>query len=356
MMNMKENVVFDENCPLVTVGIPVYNVELYIKKCLLSILNQTYPNLEIIIVDDHGKDNSLIIVEKLKRDHPRGNSIRILEQPTNMGPGEARNRIIETSSGKYLYFLDSDDFIEPETINLMVRQAEHHSADVVIASMQAIYYETNELEPAFSYSSLTVIKGKDSFANYVCSDLHSHIGISACNTMFEVAFLKSHNLRFSARKDEDALFLSDYYSEVNCAVLMPDITYNYLVRPGSIMGNEARDVIPVVEIRDRFQTDRIMTSRCSRLRHRSFYDVHCSRVVKHKFRAVCVSLRHYKRFSEKLSYNEIRQEMAHPATFAEIIKFKRYRLYNIFFYVISKLPSPMFVGIAYVMGKMMKWI
>ena len=129
-----------------------------------------------------------------------------------------------------------------------------------------------------------------------------------------------------------------------------------MVRPGSIMGNEARDVIPVVEIRDRFQTDRIMTSRCSRLRHRSFYDVHCSRVVKHKFRAVCVSLRHYKRFSEKLSFNEIRQEMEHPATFAEIIKFKRYRLYNIFFYVISKLPSPMFVGIAYVMGKMMKWI
>ena len=353
---MEEKQINNINHPLVTVGMPVYNVELYIKKSLLSVLDQSYPNLEVVVVDDYGTDNSIKVIENLKRDHSRGDCIRILRQSKNMGPGEARNRIIEEAFGKYLYFLDSDDFIEPETINLMVRQAEHHSADVVIASMQAIYYETNELEPAFSYSSLTVIKGKDSFANYVCSDLHSHIGISACNTLFEVAFLKSHNLRFSARKDEDALFLSDYYSEVNCAVLMPDITYNYLVRPGSIMGNEARDVIPVVEIRDRFQTDRIMTSRCSRLRRRSFYDVHCSRVVKHKFRAVCVSLRHYKRFSEKLSYNEIRQEMEHPATLAEIIKFKRYRLYNIFFYVISKLPSPMFVGIAYVMGKLMKWI
>lgn len=264
----------------------------------MSILDQSYPNIEVIIVDDHGTDHSIEIVHELKRDHPRGECIRILRQSKNMGPGEARNRIIEEAQGKYLYFLDSDDFIVPDTISLMVEQSERHSADIVIASMQAIYYDTNELEPAFSYDSLTVIKGHDSFANFVCSDLHSHIGISACNTLYFLNFLRNNHLRFAARKDEDALFLSDYYSEVECAVLMPDITYNYLVRPGSIMGNQARDVIPVVEIRDRFQTDKIMTSRCSRLKNRSFYDVHCSRVVKHKFRAVCVSLHHYKRFSE----------------------------------------------------------
>ena len=353
---MEKKNVNDSNCPLVTVGMPVYNVELYIKKSILSILDQSYPNIEVIIVDDHGTDHSIEIVQELKKKHQRGDRIRILRQTKNMGPGEARNRIIEEAFGKYLYFLDSDDFIVPETISLMVEQAERHSADIVIASMQAIYYDTNELEPAFSYDSLTVIKGHDSFANYVCSDLHSHIGISACNTLYSLIFLRNNHLRFAARKDEDALFLSDYYSEVECAVLMPDITYNYLVRPGSIMGNQARDVIPVVEIRDRFQTDKIMTSRCSRLNNRTFYDVHCSRVVKHKFRAVCVSLHHYKRFSEKLSFSEIRQEMEHPASFSEIMKFKRYRLYNIFFYVISKLPSPVFVGVSYVMGKAMKWI
>lgn len=353
---MEKKNVHDSNCPLVTVGMPVYNVELYIKKSILSILDQSYPNIEVIIVDDHGTDHSIEIVQELKRDHPRGESISILRQTKNLGPGEARNRIIEEAFGKYLYFLDSDDFIVSDTISLMVEQSERHSADIVIASMQAIYYDTNELEPAFSYDSLTVIKGHDSFANYVCSDLHSHIGISACNTLYSLNFLRNNHLRFAARKDEDALFLSDYYSEVECAVLMPDITYNYLVRPGSIMGNQARDVIPVVEIRDRFQTDKIMTTRCSRLKNRSFYDVHCSRVVKHKFRAVCVSLHHYKRFSEKLSFSEIRQEMEHPASFSEIMKFKRYRLYNIFFYVISKLPSPVFVGVSYVVGKTMKWI
>ena len=353
---MKEKSIDDNNYPLVTIGIPVYNVELYIEKSLLSVLNQSYPNLEIIIVDDCGTDNSIKIVEDLSKNHPKGGSIRILNQPQNKGLGEARNRAIEEASGKYLYFLDSDDFIEPETIKIMVDQAEEHGSDIVIASGRGMNYESGKVYPIFSFPELKIISGKDAFAHYVCSDLYTHVTYTSWNVLFNVQYLRKYGMKFAARKDEDALFFSDFYSEVETAVLMPDITYTYLSRPGSIMGNQARDIIPVVEIRDRFQTDRIMTSRCARLKNRSFYDVHCSRVVKHKFRAVCVSLRHYKKFSERLSFNEIRQEMEHPATFSEIMKFKRYRLFNLFFYVISKLPSPIFVGISYVMGKMMRWI
>ena len=97
--------------------------------------------------------------------------------------------------------------------------------------------------------------------------------------MFSLVFLQRNNLRFAARKDEDALFLSDFYSEVERAVLLPDITYNYVLRPGSIMGNQARDHIPTTEIRERFKTDAKMTERSVRLRGRSFYDVHCARVM-----------------------------------------------------------------------------
>ena len=353
---MEKIKVNESNYPLVTIGMPVYNVELYIKKSLLSLLNQTYPNMEVFVVDDHCTDNSIKIIEDLKRDHSRGDCIRILRQPKNMGPGEARNRTIYEASGKYLFFLDSDDFIEPETIKIMVDQAEEHGSDIVIASGRGMNYESGEVYPIFSFPELKILSGKDAFANYVCADLHTHIPDTIWNILFSVQYLRKFDIKFAARKDEDALFLSEYYSEVETAVLMPNVTYNYLSRPGSIMGNQARDRIPVDEIRDRFQTDKVMTSRCSRLKNRSFYDVHCSRVVKHKFRAVCVSLHHYKRFSETLSFSEIRQEMEHPATFLEIMKFKRYRLYNLFFYVISKLPSPLFVGVSYVMGKMMKWI
>jgi glycosyltransferase involved in cell wall biosynthesis len=353
---MNENEYNNKNAILVSIGIPVYNVEPYIEKCLLSVLNQTYSDLEILIVDDCGKDNSISIVESIKNSHPRGNQIRILKQPYNKGLGEARNMAIQYAKGKYLYFLDSDDYIELNTIEIMVNYAEKYHTDVVNASPRIVLYETGEVLPAFTYPSFKMIKGKDEFSKFVCQDLKWHIGVASWNNLFLMSFLIQNNLFFSARKDEDALFLSDYYSEVECAVLLPNITYNYVSRPDSIMGYMGRNQIPIREIRERFRTDAVMTNHCVRLKGRTFYDVHCARVVKHKFRAVCVALRHRHRFTEPLSSKEIRQELKHPATMAEILKFKRYKTFHILFYMISVLPSFLSVGISYVIGKMMKWI
>ena len=344
------------NSPLVTIGIPVYNVEPYIEKCLLSVLNQTYQNLEILVVDDLGTDKSMQIVAEIQQSYSNGERIKIINHSQNKGLGEARNTVIEHAEGKYIYFLDSDDYIEPQTIKLMVDQAVLHQTDVVIASMRKVILGTNDEQPTLQYSSFQIIEGKDAFANFVCSDLRWHIAITACNILFSRVFLNINHLRFAARKDEDSLFLSDYYSEVYCAVLLPDITYNYIIRPGSIMGNQAREHIPVAEIRERFKTDAKMTERCARLRGRSFYDVHCARVMKHKFRAACVAIRHRQRFTEQLTNVEIRQELNHPATFKEILRFKRYRLFHLFFLFISKLPPSLSVGTTYVLGKLIKWI
>ena len=344
------------NSPLVTIGIPVYNVEPYIEKCLLSVLNQTYQNLEILVVDDLGTDKSMDIVAELQQSHPLGHSIKIIRHPENRGLGEARNTAIENATGKYLCFVDSDDYIEPETIEVLLKEAEEHDTDVVLASSRKIVYGTNEEQPTFTYKTKKVLIGKDVFANYLCQDLRWHIGINAWNNLFKLDFLLKNNLRFAARKDEDALFLSDFYSEVERAVLLPNVTYNYVLRPGSIMGNQMREHIPTAEIRERFKTDAKMTERCARLKGRSFYDVHCARVMKHKFRAACVAIRHRKRFTESLPSKEIRQELKHPATFKEIIQFKRYRLFHLSFYIISKLPPTLSVGATYTVGKLIKWI
>jgi glycosyltransferase involved in cell wall biosynthesis len=342
--------------PLVSIGIPVYNVEPYIEKCLLSVLNQTYQNLEILVVDDLGTDKSMDVVERIRKSHPNSDKIRIIKHPQNKGIGEARNTIIKECKGKYVYFIDSDDYIELNAIELMVPQAEQYNTDVTIASHRKVALNTGEELPTYQYSSYQYICGEDAFANYVCADLRWHIAVVVWNILFSVEFLRKNNLLFSGRKDEDALFLSDYYSEVTNAVIMPDITYNYVARPDSIMGYMSRKKIPTREIHERFNTDAMMTEHCSRLKGRSFYDVHCARVVKHKFRAVCVALRHRKRFTEPLSNREIHQELKHPATLAEILKFKRYKFFHIFFYVISLLPSFLSVGMSYVVGKMMKWI
>jgi len=347
---------FKDKMPLVTIGIPVYNVEPYIEKCLLSVLNQTYKNLEILVVDDLGTDNSMQIVTRLQQFHPHGKRIRIIRHLKNKGIGEARNTMIKECNGEYLYFIDSDDFIESNTIELLYAHAASRHPDVVIASHRKVALTTGEELPTYQYSDYKLIQGEDAFANYVCADLRWHIAVVVWNILFSVEFLRNNNLRFAGRKDEDALFLADYYSEVKCAIIIPDITYNYVARPDSIMGYMSRNQIPIREIRERFNTDAIMTEHCNRLRGRSFYDAHCARVVKHKFRAVCVALRHRNRFSEYLSSEEIRQELAHPASFRDILAFKRYKYYHLFFYVLGKLPPSLFVGISYTLGKIMRWI
>ena len=344
------------NSPLVTIGIPVYNVEPYIEKCLISVLNQTYQNLEILVVDDLGTDNSMQIVFDLQQSHYRGYMIKVIRHSQNKGLGEARNSVINQAQGKYVFFIDSDDYIEPHTIELMLEQAEIYRTDVVIASLRKVVLGTEDEIPTLQYSSFRLLDGKDVFANFLCQDLRWHIAVTACNILFSLDFLNKHHLRFAARKDEDSLFLSDYYSEVERAVILPDITYNYLIRPGSIMGNQLRKEIPISEIRERFKTDAKMTDRCARLKERSFYDAHCARVVKHKFRAVCVALRHRHRFTEKLSCKEIRQEFMYPVSLSQILTFRRYKLYHLLFFTLSKLPSPVFVGVSYIIGKITRWI
>ena len=344
------------NSPLVSIGIPVYNVEPYIEKCLLSVLNQSYQNIEVLIVDDLGTDNSMQIVDALQQSHPKGYMIKVIKHLQNKGLGEARNTAIVNAKGKYICFVDSDDYIEPETIELLQREAEMYDTDAVFASSRKIVYDTNEEVPTFTYQSKEVLIGQDVFANYLCQDLRWHIGINAWNILFRLDFLRKNNLRFDARKDEDALFLSDFYSEVQRAVLLPDITYNYVLRPGSIMGNQVREHIPTEEIRERFKTDAKMTERCARLKGRSFYDVHCARVMKHKFRAACVAIRHRRRFTEPLQDTEIRQEIMHPSSFSDILKFKRYKLFHLFFYSISILPSSLSVWIINIVGKTIRWI
>lgn len=346
----------DNTNTLVTIGIPVYNVESYIEKCLLSVLNQTYTNTEILVIDDLGTDHSIDLVVALQKSHPHGNLIRIIRHDTNKGVGEARNTVIHECKGKYIYFIDSDDFIESNAVQLLVEQAEKYNTDVAIASHRRVALGTGEELPTYQYTEYRLIQGKDAFANYVCQDLRWHIAIVVWNILFSADFLRKNNIRFYGRKDEDALFLSDYYSEVNAAVIMPDITYNYVSRPDSIMGYMSRKQIPIREIRERFHTDSIMTSHCARLKDRSFYDVHCARVMKHKFRAVCVALRHRSRFSERLSNKEIRQELKHPATLLEILRFKRYKLFHLFIFAVSKLPASLSIGTIWVLGKAIRWI
>ena len=105
----------------VTIGIPVYNVEKYIRQAIESALAQTFESIEFLILDDCGTDSSMSIIREYQQTHPRGKNIRILSKSHNMGIGDARNDIVKEAQGRYLFFLDADDTIVPNTIELMYK-------------------------------------------------------------------------------------------------------------------------------------------------------------------------------------------------------------------------------------------
>ena len=125
---------------LITIIVPIYNVEQYLPKCIDSIINQTYQNLEIILVDDCSTDGTYKILEDYAK---KDNRIKLIRNEKNLQNAETRNVGIRVATGKYLYFIDSDDWIDSDYIENMVEAAEKSEADVVMNL--GVYHYYNKL-------------------------------------------------------------------------------------------------------------------------------------------------------------------------------------------------------------------
>ena len=130
----------------VSVIIPVYNVESYVEECIRSVQEQTLSDIEIICIDDRGSDNSIQIIEKLAEKDKR---ISIFSNDRNEGLAKSRNEGLSKARGEYIYFLDSDDMIEPDTLEKMYLISKEDELDAVVFGARFIY-ETKELEEKFS--------------------------------------------------------------------------------------------------------------------------------------------------------------------------------------------------------------
>lgn len=123
--------------PKVSIIIPVYNSEKYLEKCIDSILNQDYKNIELIIINDGSTDSSKEIIENYQKKY--NDTIIYIEQK-NLGPAVARNNGIKNATGKYIFFIDNDDYIDKNYIATFVKEAESNNYDIIIGG----YRRTNE--------------------------------------------------------------------------------------------------------------------------------------------------------------------------------------------------------------------
>lgn len=214
----------------VSVIIPIYNVAAYIERCLLSVLNQTYVDIECVLINDSTPDNSMEIAERLIKGYSGQKIIKIVHHEVNRGLSEARNTGIRHATGEYIYFLDSDDAITEDCIERMASLAEHYTPDFVIGHVME--YGDHDTE-------VTVpVIGNFVDSNVQIARLYSSHkwNMMAWNKLINRSFLLKHNLFFFPNIYHEDELWSFQLAAYTCKMsICHTITYLYFRRPDSIM-------------------------------------------------------------------------------------------------------------------------
>ena len=221
----------------VSVIVPVYNVQDYIEECLLSIMNQSYKEIEIIAVNDGSKDDSLLVLEKMQA---RDSRIIILNKE-NGGLSDARNYGIKHSTGDYYLFVDSDDVIHENMVEELLESLMKENADIAVSDMEYFYEDSNERK----YSS------GGTFETTNCKKNPELIAInnSACNKLFKKELFQDVEFPFRKYYEDLALipillYKAKAVSKVNKAF------YYYRQRKGSIAHSANRKIFDIYDALD----------------------------------------------------------------------------------------------------------
>lgn len=170
----------------VSVIIPTYNTEQYIKDCVQSVLNQTYQNFEIIVVNDGSTDNTLKVLEEIKTEKLKVITIK------NSGQGYARNMALKEAKGDYIFFLDSDDYIEPVTLELAVKRIEQDNADFVYFDYKYLKMQ----DGTFVYNSKEKFFSKKILHGDECYEMLGIKHYFTVNKLYRKQFLVDNKIKY----------------------------------------------------------------------------------------------------------------------------------------------------------------
>lgn len=223
---------------MVSVIIPVYKVEDYLRQCVDSVINQTYKGLEIILVDDGSPDNCGAICEEYAAMDSR---VRVIHKE-NGGLSDARNAGLNIATGEYILFVDGDDYIDSSLVEKVVSVMDQGN-DLVAFRFCRVRQDGNVTEgDLFSEGSWSLGTSEERSRFYAKTLLQYKIGWEACTRMFRRDMIEEMNLRFEDNRRifaEDLYFSICYCLKANRIVCMEDVLYYYRFRDNSIMGQES---------------------------------------------------------------------------------------------------------------------
>lgn len=216
---------------MISVAVLIYKVEIYLRKCIDSILSQTYEDLEIILVDDGSPDNCGLICDEYSKKDPR---IHVIHKE-NGGPSNARNTAIEYAHGDFIIFFDGDDYVEPQMLEILLQMYQSGNYSLAMALGRIVdenYSSTNEKYEIENVPTL-VFTQKDMFKGLFnlksINAIHFQV---AWNKLYPMDLVK--DLRFKSLEIEDIEFNSRFYQKIDKTIFVNLPLYNWVQRGTSI--------------------------------------------------------------------------------------------------------------------------
>ena len=223
----------------VSIVVPIYNVEKYLEQCLNSLRNQTHKNLQIILINDGSPDNCKNICERYCK---IDNRFQLINKD-NEGLGYARNTGLEFADGKYVYFMDSDDYLNENAIETLLSVAIQNHADVVIGNFQAVTEQGNPIS-YYGYDQKYALYQNEDVKNTLLPKLFGSlpeggdsVTMQASGNLYAMYIIKDHDLRFCSERvfsSEDLFFNLDYYCYAKTVCIIPDKVSYYRTNPDSL--------------------------------------------------------------------------------------------------------------------------
>lgn len=214
---------------LITVIIPVYNTEKYLERCLNSVMNQSYSNLEIICIDDKSTDGSRDILRRYESCDPR---ISLILLDTNAGVSNARNEALKKATGSYVCFLDSDDYLEKTSCEDLYKNIIYNASDLSCGGHIKVNQHNQRI------SAWLPKQNKSNSPNQDIYNFTKHRNVT--QKLFKMSIIKENNIIF--RKDlnymEDALFLVTYLKQAKSISSVKKVLYNVQINPESLCRNK----------------------------------------------------------------------------------------------------------------------
>lgn len=210
--------------PLISIIVPIYNAECYLQKCIDSLLNQTYSNIEIILVDDGSTDNSARICDVLSQKDLR---IKIVHQE-NQGVSATRNKGLDIATGSYIGFVDADDTVQPDFYKNLYSALIEYDADLSICN-QSLVMDNQTFVDGVSKEVLCFNKN-----NAIEQMLLGKIFRGGpCNKLFKADLCKNLKFDIDINVGEDLLFCIKYLLKCEKIIFVPQSYYNYFIHEGS---------------------------------------------------------------------------------------------------------------------------